>query len=260
LTGGDVQLYSFCECLYTFSFNLLIWEFLSKIYRFNYSNTPMNKQVSSKYRFLCFSLIALMLHCSHVSAQNLQRIEVDKFPLEAIEIGEGKHGVVLVHGAAVNADYFFGKYSSQFGQKLVSKGFRVIGIKWNHPDSAFGMKSIEAAINRLKSQGVEKISLIGHSRGGELIANFYRQNSNAINIDSIIQIDSVDDQALTQPTVKKLFIYSKNSSYSRWQPSAFQKSVDPKEQIIVPGSDHNVAKIIERQSDLLDLIAIYLLK
>jgi pimeloyl-ACP methyl ester carboxylesterase len=220
----------------------------------------MNNQLQSKFRLLCFSLIGLLLHCAPVSAQNLQRIEIDKFPLEAIEIGEGKYGVVLVHGAAVNADYFFGKYSSQFGQQLVSKGFRVIGIKWNHPDSVYGMKSIEAAINRLKLQGVEKISLIGHSRGGELIANFYRQNSNVANIDSVIQIDSVDDQALTQSDVKKLFIYSKNSSYSRWQPSAFQKSADPKEKIVIPGSDHNVAKIIERQPDLLDLIAAYLLK
>jgi len=124
----------------------------------------------------------------------------------------------------------------------------------------FGMKSIDAAIKRLTSQGVERISLVGHSRGGELIANYYRQNSSTIDINTLIQIDSVDDQPFTQTKVKKLFVYSKNSSYARWQPNAFQKSVEPKEQIVVPGSDHNVAKIMDRQSNLLDSIIAFLMK
>lgn len=220
----------------------------------------MNKLSTPKHGLLFLSFLVLSLVGAHVSAQNVQKFEIDQFALEAIEIGEGKHAVVLVHGAAVDADYFFGKYSKQFGQQLVAKGFRVIGIKWTHPDSFYGMKSIEAAIKLMNSRGVEKVSLIGHSRGGELIANFHRQHGNSTRIDSIIQLDSVDDQPLTQPGVKKLFIYSRNSHYSRWQPGAFQQSAEPKEQIVVPGSDHNVAKIMERQTDLLDSIATFLLK
>ncbi len=216
--------------------------------------------MTSKCIIFYFTLFSFIFNCAPAIAQNLQKFEVDKFIFEAIEIGEGNYGAVLVHGAAVNPDYFFGKYSNQFGQQLASQGLRVIGIKWNHPDSAYGIKSIGAAINYLKSQGVQKVSLVGHSRGGELIANFYRQNHGVTSIDSIIQIDSVDDQALIQPEIRKLFVYSKNSSFSRWQPGAFQKSTEPKEQIIVPGSDHNVAKILDRQPDLMESIIKFLLK
>jgi len=68
-------------------------------------------------KLLLFAIViaSVMLHGISINAQTIQRFEIDKFSLEAIEIGDGKHGVVLVHGAAVSADYFFGKYTKQFG-------------------------------------------------------------------------------------------------------------------------------------------------
>lgn len=169
--------------------------------------------------------------------------------VSAMMMGEGDHVVIALHGAGGNdRRFFFIDKGGQMGQALAKAGFRVIAVNWSG-QAGGGFGEVAAAIAHAKETGAKKISLMGHSRGGELAANYAKQQPDGT-FDTVIQFSSVDDQGLPMAKTKKLFAYNKYDRWANWQPAAFDKSVEPKQKIELGGGGHPVSALIGEKADL----------
>lgn len=173
----------------------------------------------------------------------------------AMTLGEGEHAVIAIHGASQNRKYFFSGNGAEFGQALAKAGFRVVAIEWAGRPPA-GFAEVAAAIKHVRDKGAKRVSLMGHSRGGELAANYSRTLADG-ELNSVIQFGSVDDQGLAQTKTKKLFAFNKGDRWANWQPKAFEASSDPKQMIALGGSGHHVNTLVNEKTDLIeDVIAL----
>ena len=173
----------------------------------------------------------------------------------AIVMGAGEHAVIALHGGSgTDRRFFFSGRGGQMGRKLAHAGFLVIAVTW--PGRAGGYDEIDAAIAHARAAGAKKISLMGHSRGGELAANYGLAQADGT-LDTIVQFASSDDHALPMTATKKLFVFNKHDPVTIWQPAAFEKSAQPKRMIMLGGSGHAVSALIDEKPDLLrDLVTI----
>ena len=171
-------------------------------------------------------------------------------PIPAMAMGEGDHVVIALHGR-VQGDgrrYFFHERGGKIGQELAGAGFRVIAPTWAGQSGA-GFGEVAAAIAFAKETGAKKISLMGHSAGGALAANYARQQPDGI-FDTVIQFSSADDKGLPMTKTKKLFAFNKNDRLASWQAAAFEKSAEPKQMVELGGSGHLVSELISEKPDL----------
>ena len=204
------------------------------------------------FRFL---LVFLFLFTPHFSFSQVET-KIDYVP--AITFGEGEHIVIAIHGSTQSRTYFFSDYGSQFGPSLAKEGFKVIAISWPDQQGFMGgFPSLSLAIKYARDTGAKKISLLGHSRGAELAINYARSQGDGV-FDTVIFLGSPDDKGLSLPNTKKLFAFSKNDSYARWQQGAFDKSDLPKQIIVIAGGGHGVRDMVKSKPDLLDEIISYL--
>lgn len=199
--------------------------------------------------------IAALLISGNVAAQVEMEIKSGDNIVSAMTMGEGEHAVIAIHGAGGNTKkFFFEDRGAQFAQGLAKAGFRVIAVTWSG-ETGGGFREVGAAVEHAKITGAKKISLMGHSRGGELAANYARQQSDG-SFDTVVQFSSVDDQGLALTKTKKLFAFNKYDKWANWQPSAFEKSAEPKQMIALGGSGHPVSALVSEQATLLnDLVA-----
>ena len=181
-------------------------------------------------------------------AQAETDIKVGDSTLSAMTMGEGEHVVIALHGAGGNdRRFFFGDNGGKLGQVLAGAGFRVIAPTWSGQGGS-GFNEVNIAMAHAKETGAKKISLMGHSRGGELAANYSKQQPDGT-FDTVIQLGSVDDGGLSMTQTKKLFAYNKYDKWARWQGGAFDKSAEPKQKIELGGSGHPVSALISEKSD-----------
>lgn len=184
-------------------------------------------------------------------AQVESDIKVDDATVGIISMGEGDHVVIALHGAGGNTrNFFFGDNGAQFGQGLAKAGFRVIAPTWSG-QAGGGFPEVAAVIKHARQTGAKKISMMGHSRGGELAANYARKQEDGT-FDTIVQFASVDDQGLSQTKTKKVFAFNKHDRWANWQPAAFDKSAEPKLMIALGGSGHPVSALVKEKPTLLD--------
>ncbi|OHC71561.1 MAG: hypothetical protein A3H93_00650 [Rhodocyclales bacterium RIFCSPLOWO2_02_FULL_63_24] len=201
------------------------------------------------------SAIAALLISGGAVAQVEMDIKAGDNIVSAMTMGEGEHAVIALHGAGGNTrKFFFEEKGAQFAQGLAKAGFRVIAVTWSG-ETGGGFGEVNAAIEHAKAKGAKKISLMGHSRGGELAANYARKQPDG-SFDTVVQFSSVDDQGLSLTKTKKLFAFNKYDRWANWQPSAFEKSAEPKQMIALGGSGHPVSALVEEQATLLnDVVA-----
>ncbi len=207
-----------------------------------------------KKHFLA-ALVSLTAFGSAI-AQVETDLKVGESVLSAMTMGEGGHVVIALHGAGGNdRRFFFGDKGGKLGQALADAGFRVIAPTWSGQGGS-GFNEVNIAIAHAKETGAQKISIMGHSRGGELAANYAKQQPDGT-FDTVIQFGSVDDGGLPMTQTKKLFAYNKYDKWARWQGSAFDKSSEPKQKIELGGSGHPVSALISEKPDFVqDVIAI----
>lgn len=167
--------------------------------------------------------------------------------VSAITMGEGDHVVIALHGSDNDRNFFFLGKGGQLGRKLANAGFRVIAVTWSGRSGGFS--EVDAAVAQARATGALKVSLMGHSRGGQLAANYALQQADGT-IDTVIQLSSSDDQGLPMTRTKKLFVFSKYDRVANWQPAAFAKSAQPKQLIEVGGGGHGVGALISEKPDL----------
>ena len=169
--------------------------------------------------------------------------------VSALIMGEGDHVVIALHGGGgTDRRFFFSGKGGQMGWKLANAGFRVIAVNWSG-QAGGGHGEVDAAIAHARETGARKISLMGHSRGGELAANYARQQADGV-LDTVIQFSSADDQGLPMTRTKKLFAFNKHDPVASWQPAAFDKSAEPKQKIELGGNGHAVGELIKERPDL----------
>lgn len=194
------------------------------------------------------ALMAVYFHGNALAQTEIDFKNGDNI-VSAMVMGEGEHAVIALHGAGGNdRRYFFSAPGGQLGQELAKAGFRVIAPSWSG-QAGGGFGEVGAAIAHAKSAGAKKISLMGHSRGGELVANYARQQGDGM-FDSVIQFGSVDDRGLEMPKTKKLFAFNKGDRFANWQPAAFDKSSEPKVKLQLGGNGHPVSALITEKADL----------
>lgn len=205
-------------------------------------------------RFSLGIVLAFVLTLAHAQIESDLKVGDEIVPV--ITMGEGSHVVIALHGAGGNdRHFFFIDRGGQLGQELAKAGFRVIAPTWPG-QTGMGYKEVAAAIAYAKDTGAKKISLMGHSRGGELAANYAKQQPDGT-FDTVIQLSSIDDQGLPITKTKKLFAFNKYDKWPRWQRSAYEKSAEPKQIIELGGSGHPVSALISEKPDFVnDVIGI----
>ena len=197
--------------------------------------------------------IALVLSVSSSFCSVLAQVETDikgnDRTVSAFLMGEGDHVVIALHGGSgTNRGFFFSPCGGQMGRKLANAGFRVIAVTWPGRTGT-GFIEVGTAIAHARETGARKISLMGHSRGGELAADYARAEVDGT-FDTVIEFSSVNDKGLPMTKTKKLFAFNKNDPHARWQPTAFEKSADPKQKIELGGGGHCVGQLIVEKADL----------
>ena len=208
---------------------------------------PSNQMEKTTLKNLTLGiLLAFVLTCANAQVES--DLKVGDNLVSAIEMGEGDHVVIALHGGLGNDRHFFfiGR-GGQLGQKLAKAGFRVIAPTWLGK-AGTGFSEVTTAIAYAKDTGAKKISLMGHSRGGELAANYAKQQPDGT-FDTVIQLASVDDQGLPMAKTKKLFAFNKYDRWPNWQRSAYERSAEPKQIIELGGSGHPVSALISEKPD-----------
>ena len=171
--------------------------------------------------------------------------------VSASSFGKGDHVLIALPGAirGSNPDKnsLRGRASEIANENA---GIRVISISWSGPGD------VAAAVRFAKESGAKKISLLGHSRGAGLAAQFASSQPDG-EFDTIILLSSGDDQGIPLTKSKKLFVYSKGDSLARWTPRSFEKSAEPKELIALNGSGHGSGDLkAARPSLIADIVAV----
>ena len=187
------------------------------------------------------------------SAQEKKELEVDGNTVTAMTMGQGDHAVILVHGVHyLRGEYFFHEYGAFLGNGLARAGFRVLAPYWTYEAGSFsGFRQVDTVLKHALASGAKKVSIVGMSLGGELVANFAKTRPDAT-FDTLIELSSVNDAGHSQPTTKKLFVFLEGDGFARWQPKAFDASVEPKQMIRIEGSGHAIRDLVKKKSDLLD--------
>lgn len=193
--------------------------------------------------------VGMLLAAGAAQAQVDVELTGTNGPVSAMTLGEGSHAVIALHGAGGNDKrYFFGDTGAKLAHALAEAGFRVIAVTWPGTAGA-GFPEVDAAMAWAKAQGATRISLLGHSRGAELAANYARQQPDGT-FNTLVQLSSVDDKPVALAQTKKLFAYNKYDKFARWQPSAFEKSVEPKQKTELGGNGHPVSALVAEKTDL----------
>jgi pimeloyl-ACP methyl ester carboxylesterase len=193
--------------------------------------------------------IAAVLSGGSALAQVETDIRRDGNVVSALIMGEGDHVVIALHGGGgTDRHFFFLGTGGQMGRRLANAGFRVIAVNWSGQGGG-GFREVDAAIAHARETGARKISLMGHSRGGELAANYARRQADGV-LDTVIQFSSADDQGLPMAKTKKLFAFNKHDPVAAWQAAAFDKSAEPKQKMELGGSGHGVGALIKEKPDL----------
>ncbi len=167
----------------------------------------------------------------------------------ALSYGKGDHVVIALHGRRNPLTFL-----KENGDEIAKGGFRVISISWSGQSGA-GFNEIGAAVKYAREQGAKQISLLGHSAGAELVANYARAQPDG-EFDTVILFSSVDDKGIALTKTKKLFIFNKYDSIARWAPTGADKSAEPKQVVALGGSGHQVGDLVSKKADLMqDVIA-----
>lgn len=208
----------------------------------------------------CFSIgFAVMLTCGSALAQVETDLQGGGNTVAAMTMGGGEHVIIALHGAGGNdRRFFFGDQGGKMGQTLANAGFRVVAVTWSG-QAGGGVNEVTTAIANARESGAKKISLMGHSRGGELAAMYARQQGDGV-FDTVIQFSSVDDQGLPMTQTKKMFAFNKYDRWAKWQGGAFGKSAEPKQMIELGGSGHPVSALISEKANLAEEVIALLKK
>ncbi|WP_229660479.1 alpha/beta fold hydrolase [Marmoricola endophyticus] len=196
---------------------------------------------------------ALLTGCGSAAEESAQRgrssAESEGRPGENGDVrwGEGEYGVVLAHGAAFDAASW-----SQQATRIADLGASVIAVQDIAPES------IAEAVSTLKSEGHERVALVGGSAGSDAILQLSAEQPELADQLVLLSPNSAVDGLGRQP---KLFIASEEEPVADVSTELARSAPgDDNEVILLPGSAHaqnifDSAQGPRAQRALLDRIA-----
>jgi pimeloyl-ACP methyl ester carboxylesterase len=120
--------------------------------------------------------------------------------------------------------------------ELLAQRFQSVGISSIAPLVNSG-EDVVAAIEFLETQGVTDITLLGASIGGGAVQQAV-DRLDAGRIDRVILLATATGHALTNPDIPKLFIHSRQDFFVGRSIQSFEKAVEPKTFVELPGALH----------------------
>ena len=166
--------------------------------------------------------------------------------------GGGGHAVVLAHGAVFNKE-------SWHDQALLLKGegLTVLAIDFRgYGKSEAGKKGkvleldVLAAIDYLKSEGAERVSLLGGSMGGGAVGRaLLKVNADAVDRAVLLAAVPVDNPRKLKGN--KLFIVSEGDRLAKATREQYGNAPEPKRLEILPGNAHAQHIFKTDQADVL---------
>jgi dienelactone hydrolase len=170
----------------------------------------------------------------------------DGYRLHADRYGKGERGLILAHGGRFNKESWH-KQAEVFAEA----GFRVLAIDFrgygqSAPDSRSEdwkhYSDVLAAVRYLHSTGVNSVSIIGASMGGDAAGDASAE-SNPGEIDRIVLLGSEGGDSPERMKGRKLFIVTRDdrSGDGLRLPGItehYRKAPDPKKLVVLEGSAH----------------------
>ncbi len=178
----------------------------------------------------------------NVSAQGFEEISfatADGGTVYANLYGDGQHAVLLGHGAVFDKESWDG-----LAQDLSAVGHQVLAIDFRgYGKSTAGRagnalyQDVLAGIRYLRNAGAERVSVIGASMGGGAVA----QAAVVVEPDEIAKLILLAGVPIATPEQmhgNKLFIVSRGDALRDAVEDQFERAGEPKELIVLAGSQH----------------------
>jgi len=146
--------------------------------------------------------------------------------------------VIFAHGAIFNKEswYFMAERLQKEGISSLSLDFRGYG---NSKKGATDKRSFDilGAVDYLKEKGFNKISIVGGSMGAAAVLNALDTKTDTV-IDRVVLLSPAGGAGVTNESVKKMFIVSKDERLFPRVNKIYNESNQPKELKVYPGSSH----------------------
>ncbi len=191
-------------------------------------------------------LILTVLHSTLFSQERLSFSTHDGAIVYADVYGEGDRGVVLAHGGQFNKESW-----SEQAHTLARRGFKVLAFDFRGDgqsrvpnSSSVDVRHLEvlAAVEYLRRNGADTVSVVGASMGGDYAAAAAEAAPGSI--DRLTLIAAGAYTTLTNTTGRKLFIMTRDDIIGDNRPrlppirEQYEKASGPKEFVILEGSAH----------------------
>ncbi len=144
---------------------------------------------------------------------------------EALRWGDGSYGVVLAHGAAFDAASW-----EEQATAIADQGATVLAVEDIDPDA------IAAAVERLRSEGLDDVALVGGSAGADAILDLVSEQPGLPDQLVLLSPNGTVDGLGEQP---KLFIASEDEPVADVSTELAESAPGPDNRaLLLPGSAH----------------------
>ena len=175
---------------------------------------------------------------SLAAAQTVNFPTQDGGLIYADSYGSGPRAVVLAHGARYNKESW-----EKQAKTIATAGFHVLAIDFRGVGKSKGPEGgrrfdVLAAVHYLRKTGAKSVGVVGASMGGEMSAAAAEAEPDAI--DRLVLLASGWGTTLTKMKGRKLFILAQDDPVARLPriQAQYEKAIEPKELIVLPGSAH----------------------
>lgn len=148
-------------------------------------------------------------------------------PIYSEQYGSGDHVLILVHmNNGRPADW------KDAAQKLAAQGFQAVAVGMN-------VDTVLRSVKHFQKTGAKKISLIGASRGADVVGNAAKQLPPGT-LHRVIMLSAWDLSGTDAIPGEKMFAHSKNEKDSNWMQDKFDKASEPKKLLVLEGYGHGL--------------------
>ena len=165
--------------------------------------------------------------------------------------GEGEHGVVLAHGMVFNKESWHdqARHIAAAGMCALAIDFRGYGkSKAGSRGQALEL-DVLAAIDYLRQQGAQRVSVIGGSMGGAAAAKAVALVPPG-EIEALILLAPADVDQPAKLHGRKLFLVSSGDRFYEGVAEAHERAAEPKRLVVLAGAAHAQHLFQSPQADL----------
>ncbi|MFN3238926.1 MAG: alpha/beta hydrolase family protein [Pseudomonadales bacterium] len=174
---------------------------------------------------LIFSLASAQQSAAQETVQ-LNIRDVMERPADLYEVESSVSGVVMVPQSGLKADSW-----KALARQLNAQSISALALNFT------SVEDVSTGIDFLLSSGVKDIGLIGGSVGGASILKLINKNEYP-QVRWAIFLGTGDGNSIESENVRKIFVVAENDMFAGQTYSSFRKASEPKELIVLSGSEH----------------------